>query len=47
MDGYKTLGYVSRTAKNGLTKMRVFRDAIRGRPWLPPLPSLPSLPQST
>jgi len=37
-DRYKILGYVSSTAKNGLDKMRVLRDAILGRPWMPPLP---------
>jgi len=37
-DRYKILGYVSSAAKNGLDKMRVLRDAILGRPWMPPLP---------
>src|SRR5262249_1372317 len=37
-DRYKILGYVSSAAKHGLDKMRVIRDAVLGRPWMPPLP---------
>jgi hypothetical protein len=39
-DRYKILGYVSSAAKNGLNKMTVLRDAMRGRPWIPPLPAV-------
>jgi hypothetical protein len=38
-DRYKILGYVSSAAKNGLNKMAVLRDAMLGRPWMPPLPA--------
>ena len=38
-DRYKILGYVSSAAKNGLDKMRVLREAILGRPWMPELPA--------
>jgi transposase len=38
-DRYKILGYVSSAAKNGLDKMRVLREAILGRPWMPDLPA--------
>jgi len=38
-DRYKILGYVSSSAKNGLDKMQVLRDAILGRPWMPDLPA--------
>jgi hypothetical protein len=40
-DRYKILGYVSSAAKNGLNKMTVLRDAMLGRPWMPPLPAGP------
>ena len=40
-DRYKILGYVSSAAKNGLDKMSVLRDAMLGRPWMPPLPAPP------
>jgi transposase len=39
-DRYKILGYVSSAAKNGLNKMTVLREAILGRPWMPPLPAI-------
>jgi hypothetical protein len=39
-DRYKILGYVSSAAKHGLDKMRVLREAILGRPWMPDLPAL-------
>jgi transposase len=38
-DRYKILGYVSSAAKNGLDKIRVLREAILGRPWIPDLPA--------
>lgn len=38
-DRYKILGYVSSAAKNGLDQMRVLRDAVLGRPWMPDLPA--------
>lgn len=38
-DRYKILGYVSSAAKNGLNKMVVLREAMLGRPWMPPLPA--------
>jgi transposase len=40
-DRYTILGYVSSAAKNGLNKMTVLREAMLGRPWLPPLPAGP------
>jgi transposase len=38
-DRYKILGYLSTAAKNGLNQMTALRQAILGRPWMPPLPS--------
>jgi transposase len=38
-DRYKILGYVSSAAKNGLDQMRVLREAVLGRPWMPDLPA--------
>ena len=37
-DRYKIRGYVSTAAKHGLNTMTVLRDALVGRPWMPPLP---------
>lgn len=37
-DRYTIRGYVSTAAKHGLNMMAVLRDALTGRPWMPPLP---------
>jgi transposase len=38
-DRYTILGYVSTAAKHGLDKITALRDALTGRPWMPPLPA--------
>jgi transposase len=38
-DRYTIRGYVSTAAKHGLNAMAVLRDALVGRPWMPPLPA--------
>lgn len=37
-DRYTIRGYVSTAAKHGLNMMAVLRDALVGRPWMPPQP---------
>jgi transposase len=38
-DRYTIRGYLSTAAKHGLNTMTVLRDALLGRPWMPPLPA--------
>jgi transposase len=38
-DRYTILGYLSTAAKHGLDKITALRDALTGRPWMPPLPA--------
>ena len=36
---YAILGYISTAAKHGTDVLTALRDAITGRPWMPPIPS--------
>lgn len=38
-DRYRILGYLSTAAKHGRNTINTLREAILGRPWLPPDPS--------
>ena len=38
-DRYRIRGVISTAAKHGLDQLTVIRDALTGRPWIPPLPA--------
>ena len=38
-DRYRIRGVISTAAKHGLDQLTVIRDALVGRPWIPPLPA--------
>ncbi len=38
---YAIRGYISTAAKHGENMLTVLRDAITGKPWMPPIPDPP------